>query len=70
MTTVQEIEKAVANLPKPDLDKFREWFDKFDAENWDRQFEKDALSGKLDKLADQALKDYKEGRESGAFPVC
>ena len=62
MTTVQEIEKAVENLPKPDLDKFREWFDKFDAEAWDRQFENDVLTGKLNKLADQALKDYKEGR--------
>lgn len=62
MTTVQEIENAVANLPKPDLDKFRKWFDRFDAENWDRQFEKDVLNGKLNKLASQALKDNKEGR--------
>ena len=62
MTTVQEIEKAVSNLPKPDLDKFREWFDKFDAESWDRQFANDVLAGKLNKLADRALKDCKEGR--------
>jgi hypothetical protein len=64
MMTVQEIEKAVESLPKPDLYKFREWFEKFDAETWDRQFKKDIHSGKLNNLADQALK------ESGALPIC
>jgi hypothetical protein len=62
MTTVQEIEKAVKSLPMPELYKFREWFEKFDAETWDRQFEKDIHTGKLNHLADQALKDHKEGR--------
>jgi hypothetical protein len=62
MTTVKEIEEAVANLPKPELDKFRLWFEKFDAEVWDKQFEDDVRKGKLDQLADQALKDFEEGR--------
>ncbi len=62
MTTVKEIEEAVANLPKLDMDKFRSWFKKFDAELWDKQFEEDVRSGKLDQLADQALQDFKEGR--------
>lgn len=62
MTTVLEIEKAVENLPAPELDKFRLWFEKFDADLWDLQFEKDVQAGKLDKLADQALKDFEQGR--------
>jgi hypothetical protein len=62
MTTIKEIEEAVAKLPKPDLDEFRSWFEKFDAELWDKQFEEDVQSGKLDQLADQALKDFEEGR--------
>ncbi|MCP5101729.1 MAG: hypothetical protein GY950_00035 [bacterium] len=62
MTTVHEIEKAVVNLPMPELDKFRTWFEKFDARVWDEQLERDAQSGKLDCLADQALKDLEEGR--------
>ena len=62
MITVQKIEKAVAHLPKVDLDQFRSWFEKFDAKQWDNQFENDVLSGKLDGLADQALKDFEEGR--------
>lgn len=57
MITVQEIEKAVAQLPKPELDEFRSWFEKFCADMWDRQFEKDVQSGKFDHLADKALKD-------------
>jgi hypothetical protein len=62
MATVQEIEKAVESLPMPELAKFRSWFERFDAEVWDRQFEDDVRAGKLDKLADQALKDLEQGR--------
>ena len=62
MTTVQEIEKAVAHLPRPDLDKFRTWFNTFDADAWDKQFEEDVQGGKLDSLADQALDDLNRGR--------
>ncbi len=62
MTTVQEIEAAVARLPGSDLDRFREWFINFDAVAWDREFEKDVRSGKLDYPADQALDDLAQGR--------
>lgn len=62
MTTVLEIEKAVENLPVPELDKFRSWFEKFDADLWDKQFERDVEAGKLDKLAAQALEDLEKGR--------
>lgn len=53
---IQEIETAVAHLPEEKLVEFREWFEKFDTKQWDRQFEEDASSGKLDALADEALK--------------
>jgi len=62
MTTVQEIEKAVAHLPRSDLDKFRAWFDAFDADAWDKRLEEDVQSGKLDSLADQALDDLNRER--------
>lgn len=62
MTTVQEIEEAVACLPDSDLDRFRAWFSEFDAAAWDREFEEDAKSGKLDGLADKALQDIAQGR--------
>jgi hypothetical protein len=62
MTTAKEIEEAMAQLPSEELRKFRAWYAEFDAEMWDREFEKDAQSGKLDKLADQALEDLAQGR--------
>ena len=62
MQAIQEIESAVSQLPMNDLAGFREWFDKFDAEVWDKQFENDVKSGKLDHLANQAIADFRAGR--------
>ena len=61
MTTIQEIETAVSNLPPKKLAEFRAWFEEFDAAAWDRQFEKDAASGKLGEIAEKAIQDYKKG---------
>ena len=61
MTTIHEIEKAVSNLSPEKLKEFRTWFEKFDAEIWDKKFEHDAASGKLDALANEASEDYKKG---------
>ena len=62
MIKVNEIEKAVADLPAKDLSEFRSWFHKFDAAKWDKQFEDDVRSGKLDRLAQNAVKDFSKGR--------
>ena len=62
MTTISEIEEAVRRLSRADLAAFREWFDRFDAEAWDRHFERDAREGRLDRLAGEALEDLREGR--------
>lgn len=62
MSSVQEIEAAVSRLSREELLSFRDWFADFDAEAWDRQFEADAKGGLLDALADEALRDRREGR--------
>jgi hypothetical protein len=62
MFTIQEIEIAVSKLPSEELNRFREWFERFDNEIWDRQFENDVKSGKLDKLANQAISDFLAGK--------
>jgi hypothetical protein len=62
VTTVQEIENAVAHLPDPDPGTFRAWVAEFDANAWDGEFEEDARSGKLDRLADKALENLSQGR--------
>lgn len=62
MTSVQEIESAVSGLSREELSAFRAWFTEFDAEAWDRQLEGDVAAGRLDRLADEALRDLREGR--------
>jgi hypothetical protein len=62
MGTVPEIEAAVRNLSPTELSNFRKWFQEFDAEAWDRQLEQDVKAGRLDSLAEEALKDLREGR--------
>lgn len=62
MSTVDEIEQAIRNLDPQDLIVLREWFAEFDAELWDRRFEQDVAAGRLDHLAEEALRDLREGR--------
>jgi hypothetical protein len=61
MSTVQEIQEAVSQLPQEDLAAFRVWFAEFDAMLWDRQLEADAAAGRLDQLAEEALNDLRKG---------
>ena len=60
--TLSDLEKAVATLAPDDLARFRAWFDEFDAARFDEKIERDAASGKLDRLADAALADLQDGR--------
>ena len=62
MSTVQEIETAVSKLSSEELAVFRIWFDEFDAGEWDKQLEQDVAAGRLNILAEEALKDFREGR--------
>jgi hypothetical protein len=58
--TIEEIEKAVSQLPPDELARFRAWFEEFEAARFDRKIEQDAASGRLDRLAEQALADYRQ----------
>ena len=62
MTEIEELEKRIEGLPPEELAKFRSWFIEFDARAWGRQIEADSKAGKLDRLANSALADYKSGR--------
>ncbi len=62
MNTLSYIERAIAQLTPEELAAFRTWFAEFDAERWDMKFEEDAITGRLDSLAEKALKDLQEGR--------
>ena len=62
MKAVQELQSAVSQLSAEELTRFRAWFDDFDADVWDEQFEKDAKSGKLDRLASRAVANFRAGK--------
>ena len=57
--TVDDIEKAVAKLTARELDRFRAWFDEFDSARFDAKIERDAQAGKLDRLADAAVENFR-----------
>lgn len=62
MSTVPEIENAVRMLSPEQLAAFRAWFAEFDNQAWDADFEQDVAEGRLDDLADEALRDLSDGR--------
>ncbi len=64
MEKVKKIEREVENLSPVEIARFRQWFAVFDAEAWDRQFEADVAAGKLDALADRALRDHTAGKST------
>ena len=61
MSTVKEIEEAISHLSPEEYKTFRAWFDEYENQQWDSQFEKDVESGRLDNMAQEALKEYEAG---------
>jgi hypothetical protein len=57
-----EIESAVARLSTDKLLQFRQWFAQFEADQWDRQIEADVAQGRLDRLANEAIRQFQAGR--------
>jgi hypothetical protein len=55
MSTVQEIEAAISKLSETDFAELRGWI-------WERDIESDAVSGKLDYLAEEALNEHRSGK--------
>lgn len=62
MSKLEDIEKAVTELPADQLAQFRAWFEEFEADRFDKKIEQDANTGRLDRLAEQALADFRAGR--------
>jgi hypothetical protein len=64
MNRVSRIEQQVKDLTAEELGAFRKWFMAFDTEAWDRQLEADAVTGKLDGMAERALRDRSASRST------
>jgi hypothetical protein len=59
---VEELEKAVADLPPEKLAKFRAWYEQFDAALFDAKIERDAENGTLDRVFAKSEEDFRAGR--------
>ena len=64
MGRVQQLQQRIAQLNAAELKELRQWFDRDEAEVWDRQMETDSKSGKLRRLIDQALADDRAGHST------
>lgn len=58
MSKVEQIEQQVQVLSAEELAQFRAWFFEFDWAAWDAQLEHDVGAGRLDSLAEKALRDH------------
>ena len=67
MNAVEEIEKVIEGLPREDFMRLRDWVQRRFEDDWDREFEQDAVAGRLDALAEAALAEHRAGR-STPFP--
>ena len=62
MSTVAEIEAAIARLPRKELWELKERLDYRCGAEWDDQIEQDARAGgPLDRLAQEAIAEFKAG---------
>ena len=64
MSKIEAIESQIKGLSSEELTQFREWFAQFDGELWDRQLEADARAGKLDRLAEKAIREHHSGHST------
>jgi hypothetical protein len=68
MSTVQEIEAAIQQLPREEIFHLREVLQHRFNDEWDKQFEGDVLSGRFDHLAEAAIAEHRAGK-STEFPL-
>lgn len=61
MSNVESLQEQVQALSRDELAQFRAWFLERDWVDWDTQIEDDVRVGRLDALADQALRDHASG---------
>ena len=61
MSRVEEIEEAIGHLPPEEFRRLLQWIRDREQANWDEQMDRDAASGRLDFLSDEAEAEMKEG---------
>lgn len=61
MAQVDHIKSEIEALSQEDFAQLREWIAEKDWQRWDEQIEKDAASGKLDFLREEAMAAKSKG---------
>ena len=69
MSSVTEIEQAIARLPRPEFVRLERWFDAERNRKWDAQIEEDSNSGALDQLLQEVEIDAKKGESEPADEI-
>ena len=61
MGTLQEIEEAIDRLPREQVFALSDWLQQRVDKQWDRQFETDVASGRLNAVAQKAIEEHWAG---------
>jgi hypothetical protein len=67
VSTIEEIEVAIEQLPRDELLKLADWLSSKLENEWDKQIQEDIGAGRLDHLAREALTEFHAGR-TAPFP--
>ena len=62
MTKIEKLENGVRRLNPEELAAFRDWFRRYDSDEWDKEIERDVSAGRLDRLTEEAIAAHKAGR--------
>jgi hypothetical protein len=62
MKRVEQLEEEIKKLSAEEFAKLREWLLEVDGKEWDRQIERDAATGKLEKLFAKSLAEHRAGK--------
>jgi hypothetical protein len=62
MTKLEKIENDIRSLSTDEFKALAGWLDEERARLWDDQIERDAIAGKLDALAAEALAEVRAGK--------
>jgi hypothetical protein len=66
VTTLEQIEAAIAKLSKEDLERLSAWIVQRYQTDWDREIEEDSESGALDFLIQEISDDIDQGKDPAA----
>ena len=61
MGKIEKIEAEVKSLTPAERAAFRAWYHAFESDGWDDEIEADAASGRLSRIAEASLAEYKRG---------